>query len=360
MLNVLASFANTITMTRTIAENAIYGNSTIADFDFAMPKLISLLPSHLKHLNKAQQDATVFNVPNFAQFRSNESFSEALKTAFLGGKLLLPFPSIKLVQKRPYQILATIQHNTLRMVRFYKVHAQVHGKEINTTNCEVAIFDLNAVSLYFENLGTEEYLEIEKSILLEFHTYLLFPTVNRVFQSYHNPTNAPDYFKAKQRLKNAKDKFSEYKQETFGVNHDGSFICEVSEQDFRDAVGSLMEILYLCSLVRRHYTVRVTEKKDDARKVTTWNKPKPHHLILAAEHAKQLGGGVRDFNGEITLAMHKRRAHLRLLSSPYYKHKMGEKVWVKSCWVGPKEWEGSDGKIYKVLDTSELMPNLNR
>lgn len=57
-----------------------------------------------------------------------------------------------------------------------------------------------------------------------------------------------------------------------------------------------------------------------------------------------------DPNVEIKRTAHSRRAHYRLLKSPRYKSKRGTLVFVRSAWVGPKEWEDASGQIYRIVD----------
>ena len=50
-----------------------------------------------------------------------------------------------------------------------------------------------------------------------------------------------------------------------------------------------------------------------------------------------------------TLTAHARRAHLRVLRSPLWGKNQGKTVWVRSAWVGPKEWHDASAKqVYRV------------
>jgi hypothetical protein len=33
-----------------------------------------------------------------------------------------------------------------------------------------------------------------------------------------------------------------------------------------------------------------------------------------------------------------------------FKNMQGKKTWIDSTWVGPREWVGTDNKIYKVIN----------
>jgi hypothetical protein len=53
---------------------------------------------------------------------------------------------------------------------------------------------------------------------------------------------------------------------------------------------------------------------------------------------------------------HERRAHERKLRSPKFVHKQGQKIIVKSSWIGPKE-NRVGGKRYRVIvDQRERAP----
>jgi len=121
-------------------------------------------------------------------------------------------------------------------------------------------------------------------------------------------------------------------------------------------------ILYFISLVScpSHFTVKVGPS-DNQRKGRSveWVESKSHYIVLDSNHAKQVREGTcRDFNGTITRAMHRRRAHMRHLRSDRFVNKKGMSVWVNSSWVGPKEWEGSDRKIYTVLNKDTSVSNV--
>ena len=86
-----------------------------------------------------------------------------------------------------------------------------------------------------------------------------------------------------------------------------------------------------------------------------WCLARTHYLIIPRNHAvscrERLGGPTDD---EIVMAAHWRRAHLRRLMSEKFIHKRGQLVPVKSAWVGPTEWTGLDGKVYKIVEPPQL------
>lgn len=82
-----------------------------------------------------------------------------------------------------------------------------------------------------------------------------------------------------------------------------------------------------------------------------WVKQRTHYLVLDGRHAAKCRDTKRGpTDHELVRAAHWRRAHLRRLSSDKFKHKKGLLVMVKRAWVGPEEWKGDDGKIYKVIN----------
>lgn len=84
-----------------------------------------------------------------------------------------------------------------------------------------------------------------------------------------------------------------------------------------------------------------------------WVESRTHYCIINKTHAARC---LRDRRGptetEIQRSAHWRRAHMRRLMSDKFTHKKGQLVFVKQSWVGPEEWEGTDKKIYKVINTT--------
>ncbi len=112
----------------------------------------------------------------------------------------------------------------------------------------------------------------------------------------------------------------------------------------------------------RHHLVKVgpTENERKGRSVE-WIKSKEHYLVLGPEHAKAVANGTqKDFNGTITRAMHQRRGHFRRLTHERFTKKKGLRIWVNASWVGPKEWLGTDKKIYIVQEKARIFPFENK
>lgn len=92
--------------------------------------------------------------------------------------------------------------------------------------------------------------------------------------------------------------------------------------------------------------------KADGRSVE-WMKAREHYIFVHKNSPiNKKGASGKDFdpNKEIKRTAHSRIAHYRLLKHPRYKAKRGTLIWVRSTWVGPKEWEDASGQIYKLVD----------
>lgn len=102
--------------------------------------------------------------------------------------------------------------------------------------------------------------------------------------------------------------------------------------------------LYLC---KRHPVV-------PSGKSIHWQKCREHYVLIHKNHSanrKENSDRKVICDGPtIDRCAHARRAHFRLLSSPKFKAKRGQRIWVQSAWVGPKEWSDQSGQIYKIVD----------
>lgn len=98
---------------------------------------------------------------------------------------------------------------------------------------------------------------------------------------------------------------------------------------------------------------QATVRPDKQGKSVTWMRQRTHYVFIHKNHKANKRGFVGradcDDNSHINRMAHSRRAHDRVLRHPRYKHKVGQKIRVKSCWVGPKEWQGNSGQIYRIV-----------
>ena len=98
-------------------------------------------------------------------------------------------------------------------------------------------------------------------------------------------------------------------------------------------------------------TLRVTPKNTPGKSVE-WHMARTHYLIIGRKQAQLCQVHRRGPSGEeITRAAHWRKSHFKKLVAAKWKFKQGQTVLVKKAWVGPKEWEGTDGKVYKVIES---------
>jgi hypothetical protein len=90
---------------------------------------------------------------------------------------------------------------------------------------------------------------------------------------------------------------------------------------------------------------------DDERASIEWRLARTHYLILHQKQASACSRKRCDVSEQMIIrAAHWRRAHFRRLSSEHFKEKRGKLIPIKHAWVGPTEWTGNDGKIYKVMN----------
>lgn len=91
---------------------------------------------------------------------------------------------------------------------------------------------------------------------------------------------------------------------------------------------------------------------DKQGKSIEWTKARTHYVVLHKAHPANRQGVAKGSSvvldaSRITRQAHTRRAHARVLRSPRFRHKLGQTIMVRSCWVGPDEWKQS-GSIYQL------------
>lgn len=86
-----------------------------------------------------------------------------------------------------------------------------------------------------------------------------------------------------------------------------------------------------------------------------WLKAREHITLIHRHHDANnstLGeGGLVDADHAKTVkrCAHSRRAHVKVLRSPRFKYKQGQRIFVKASWVGPKQWKDTAGQTYQIL-----------
>jgi hypothetical protein len=85
-----------------------------------------------------------------------------------------------------------------------------------------------------------------------------------------------------------------------------------------------------------------------------WRQAREYYTVVHRRHAANVKGlavGSVVADKTETLTAHARRAHTRILKSPRWGASMGKRIWVRACWVGPKEWQDAESKqIYRIAE----------
>lgn len=134
-------------------------------------------------------------------------------------------------------------------------------------------------------------------------------------------------------------------------------LAEKENHEFVKLMRSLVEMLsyFLLTIMLPGNTVLKVEPTPKPGKSVEWRLARTHYLILNRKQAEQ----CRDrkstpSEAQLVRAAHWRRAHFRRLVAARYKTK--RLVPVKQAWVGPEEWIGLDGKVYKVVNLPATSP----
>jgi hypothetical protein len=109
---------------------------------------------------------------------------------------------------------------------------------------------------------------------------------------------------------------------------------------------------FFASLMNPHLH-RAMVRPNKCGKSVEWLRQRTHFVFIHKSHKANQAGftGKADLERDhIERMAHSRRAHDRILRHPRFKNKVGLKIRVKACWVGPKEWEGNSGQIYRIIE----------
>lgn len=109
---------------------------------------------------------------------------------------------------------------------------------------------------------------------------------------------------------------------------------------------------FLANFLNPHLHVASVRPNKQGKSVE-WTQQRTHFVFIHKSHKanqKTFTGKADLESDHIERMAHSRRAHIRVLRHPRYKHKFGQTIRVKSCWVGPKEWEGNSGQVYRIVD----------
>jgi len=109
------------------------------------------------------------------------------------------------------------------------------------------------------------------------------------------------------------------------------------------------------------HLVEVTAVDENSRQAKTaklkpWLVPPRRRIILLDPHeARKYGHRINRGGTHASPHPHQRRGHWATLRSERFKHKRGERVWVRPAWVGDREWV-FEGNRYRVI-TREKQQN---
>ena len=93
------------------------------------------------------------------------------------------------------------------------------------------------------------------------------------------------------------------------------------------------------------------EPKDQPGRSVEWRLSRTHYLLVNHKQAETMRKQKSALSKhQLVRGAHWRKAHFRKLMAERFKNK--RVVPVRKTWVGPTEWEGLDGKIYKVINTN--------
>lgn len=90
-------------------------------------------------------------------------------------------------------------------------------------------------------------------------------------------------------------------------------------------------------------------------KSVEWLKAREHITLIHRHHPANntsVKAGEKlpsDQGKKITRIAHSRRAHFKILRSPRFRYKVGQRIAINATWVGPKQWKDTAGQTYEIL-----------
>jgi len=129
---------------------------------------------------------------------------------------------------------------------------------------------------------------------------------------------------------------------------------ELIDEEIRGQVtGTFYSMLWFFNSNIMH-TVKVSPPVGKANgKSKEWKEAREFYTVVHRRHAANAKGvaqGAVVGDKTSSLTAHSRRAHVRILKDPRFKLSVGKKIWVKSCWVGPKQWQDAESKqVYTIV-----------
>lgn len=138
-----------------------------------------------------------------------------------------------------------------------------------------------------------------------------------------------------------------------GLNVDGQQ-CDFSQTQLKEITDIAQGIAILaacfCFLVNHPNNVIMQSCPREHRHDTQWKLSRSHWHIVPRQYGQALKMNRSATFEEIrSLSAHYRRAHFRQYRADRFRNVKGQRRWVRKCWVGPREFEGSDQKVYYVV-----------
>lgn len=131
-------------------------------------------------------------------------------------------------------------------------------------------------------------------------------------------------------------------------------------QEFADYAWEILTKFAIDALSPANHIAASSPNKPE--RSVEWKKARTHYIILNRSHpANKVGmtGKIEhDQNKAIERIAHARRAHYRLLKSEKFRNKRGKRIFIRSTWIGPKEWEDTKGNIYIIQEPNH--PDLRK
>lgn len=119
----------------------------------------------------------------------------------------------------------------------------------------------------------------------------------------------------------------------------------------------LLDAVRACRVSARSHVAEARPREHNDRGKTRWKAPwcltsLPRAVVLDGDRAPTdaRSGGTSFAPTDREVRPHRRRGHYKTLRSERFKHKRGERVWVRPAWVGPREWV-LGGTTYRVVTT---------
>jgi hypothetical protein len=149
-----------------------------------------------------------------------------------------------------------------------------------------------------------------------------------------------------------------YKNMGFGVAGQWLKVTESVRPMLNEMITGLVDVFggFLVSAMAPTTHIATVEPAQNGKSVA-WVRQRTHYTLITHGHPanrREVQSGQRvagDAKGELHRMAHNRRAHYRILSSDRFRFAKGSRVFVRSAWVGPKEWKDEGGRqIYRILD----------